>query len=45
MRVSQKVPDIFHSAGNQVVEADHVVTFRQQPVAEVRTQKARTAGD
>ena len=44
MRVGPKVPDILDSAGDQIVETNNVVTFSQEPVAEIRTQKARTAG-
>ena len=45
MRMSEKMLDILPAAGNEVVEADDLVALRQQAVAEMGAQEARSAGD
>jgi hypothetical protein len=35
MRVPQKVPDILHSASDQIIETNNPVAFVQQSVAEM----------
>jgi hypothetical protein len=37
LRLNQKVPDILLPPRDEIVEADHLVALRQEPVAEMRT--------
>jgi hypothetical protein len=41
----QKVNDIRPSAGEKIVDANHLMALLEQPLAEVGTQKAGTPGD
>ena len=45
VRLAQQVGDVRLLAGEEVVQADHVVAFVDQPLAEVRAEKAGPAGD
>jgi hypothetical protein len=40
----QQFPDVHLSAGEKVVKTKHFMSLREQPLAEVRSQKSRTAG-
>ena len=40
-----QVRDVRLAAGEEVVDAEDVVAFRDQPLAEVRAEKAGAAGD
>jgi hypothetical protein len=42
--VAQEVANILFGAGEVVIEAEDLVTFGQQPFAEVRADEARPAG-
>ena len=44
MRIVQQAQDVVLVAGEKVVDAKDVVSGRQQPFAEMRTQKTRSAG-
>jgi hypothetical protein len=39
----EQVKDVFASPREEVVEAQHLVPFADQPLAQVRAEKARTA--
>jgi hypothetical protein len=45
VRVIQQVGDVVLAAGEQVVQADHAVAARDQPVAQVRADEPGSAGD
>ncbi len=45
IRPAQQMRDVDLLAGEEVVEADHVVPFIDQPLAQMRTQKSGAAGD
>ena len=45
VRIAQKVRDVVLGAGEEVVDAKHIVALGQQPFAQVRAQKPRTARD
>ena len=45
VRPAQQVGDVRLLAGEEVVEADHVVPLVDQPLAQVRAQKPGPAGD
>jgi hypothetical protein len=45
VRMVQQVGDVVLAAGEQVVQADHVVAARDQPVAQMRADEAGPAGD
>ena len=45
VRAGQQMGDIRLLAGEEVVQADHVVTVFQQPLAEVGAEKTSSAGD
>ena len=45
IRPAQQVGDVRLLAGEEIVQADHVVTLLDQPLAQVRTEKPGTAGD
>ncbi len=44
-RLVVQVVDVPLSAGEEVIDARHLVTLLQQPVAKVRAEEAGTAGD
>ena len=44
-RVPEQMRDVVLVAGEEVVDAEHVVAFVDQPVAEMRAEKAGAAGD
>ena len=44
-RMAEQVRDVRLAAGEQIVDAEHVVPLPDQPVAQMRTQKSRTTGD
>src|SRR5205085_5969548 len=44
-RIVQQVEDVFATAGEKVVEAQHFVVFAEQPLAKMRADKTRAAGD
>jgi hypothetical protein len=39
------VGDVFHVAGQEVVDADDLMTFFEQIIAQMASEKARPAGD
>jgi hypothetical protein len=50
--IRDRTPDKFHASGNviakaaaQIVQANHLVSRFEQMLADVRTNKARRAGD
>ena len=43
--VSSEMADVPGVTGDEIVDGDDAVTFRQQPVYKMRTEKARTSGD
>ena len=45
VRPAEQMGDVRLLAGEEVVEADHVVPLLDQPLAEVRAEKAGAAGD
>ena len=45
VRTGEQLLDVVAAAREEIVEAQHVVAARDQPVAEVAADKARTAGD
>jgi len=45
IRMTQEMTDVISAPGKKVVDADHVVTLVDQAVAEMRADKARTAGN
>ena len=44
IRLGQQMGHVALLAGEEIVQADDVVTLRNQPVAQMRTQKSRAAG-
>ena len=45
MRVVEQVLDVVLGAGEEVVDAEHVVAALQQPLAQMRAEEAGAAGD
>ena len=43
--VVEQVQDVVARAGEEVVDAEHVVPVREQPLAEERAEEAGAAGD
>jgi hypothetical protein len=42
---AQKVLDVQLAPGKEIIEADHVVVFIHEPLAQVRSEKPRSAGN
>jgi hypothetical protein len=45
VRFVQQVRDISLLAGEEIIEANHVVTLLDEPLAQVRAEEPGTAGD
>ena len=45
IRPAEQVGDVRLLAGEEIIEADHVVPLLHQPLAEVRAEKTGPAGD
>jgi len=45
IRVAGQMGKIFRTAGDEIVHADHLMTFGQQAVAEMRAEEAGCASD
>jgi hypothetical protein len=43
--VSLQVGDVFGVAGDEVIQPNHFMSFRQETVAEVRAEKSSGASD
>jgi hypothetical protein len=43
--VVEQVLDVRAGSGEEIVEADHLVPFLEQPLAEVRSQEPRSSRD
>jgi hypothetical protein len=43
--VAGEVGDICWIAGNQIVDRDHTMTFREQSIGQMRTEEASATGD
>jgi len=45
MVISEQMADVVLAAGIKVVEAEKILSFREKPLAEMRSEKAGAAGD
>jgi hypothetical protein len=43
--VALQMRDILGGPGNQVIERNHLMTVRKEPITEVRAEKARASGN
>ena len=43
--VAGEMGDVIHATGEQIIKDDDAMAFGKQPVTEMRTEKASTAGD
>jgi hypothetical protein len=43
--ITEHAEDVFASAGKEIVQTDYFVPFAKQPLAKVRPDKSRPAGD
>jgi hypothetical protein len=41
----EQMRDILLSAGEEIIDDRHLMTFGDEPIAKMRTEKAGTAGD